>query len=194
MSFYYPCEISGELRLLSSLCLFEDKIVTNRVAKSIQKERRKEERKKANQAKKIASKAAKMAKKRQKQQQKQQQKLEEREARKQQLIQRRKEERGLTPLQIKVRRGEISWDEYVELHQDPITQEERDTVAEEYARHINMGKTHEDAKRFAEHFALYRRYLKKSTKDEVAEFMNSDAMKVAIEMMLRGEFGDVFLK
>ena len=40
MAMYYRCEISGELRLLSSLCLFEDKIVFTRVKRAILRERK----------------------------------------------------------------------------------------------------------------------------------------------------------
>ena len=93
MAMYYRCEISGELRLLSSLCLFEDKIVFTRVKRAILRERKQQE---------------KLKEKEMKKQQKIIQKEEAKELRKQQAL----AKRGKTRLEIAMMNGRVTEEEF----------------------------------------------------------------------------------
>ena len=93
MAMYYRCEISGELRLLSSLCLFEDKIVFTRVKRAILRERKQQEKLKEREMKK---------------QQKIIQKEEAKEQRKQQAL----AKRGKTRLEIAMMNGRVTEEEF----------------------------------------------------------------------------------
>lgn len=93
MAMYYRCEISGELRLLSSLCLFEDKIVFTRVKRAILRERKQQEKIKEREMKK---------------QQKLIQKEEAKEQRKQQAL----AKRGKTRLEIAMMNGRVTEEEF----------------------------------------------------------------------------------
>lgn len=93
MAMYYRCEISGELRLLSSLCLFEDKIIFTRVKRAIMRERKQQEKLKEREMKK---------------QQKIIQKEEAKEQRKQQAL----AKRGKTRLEIAIMNGRVTEEEF----------------------------------------------------------------------------------
>lgn len=93
MAMYYRCEISGELRLLSSLCLFEDKIIFTRVKRAILRERKQQE---------------KLKEKEMKKQQKIIQKEEAKEQRKQQAL----AKRGKTRLEIAMMNGRVTEEEF----------------------------------------------------------------------------------
>lgn len=97
MAMYYRCEVSGELRLLSSLCLFEDKIVFTRVKRSILRERKQQERIKEREMKK---------------QQKILQKEEAKEQRKQQAKSQALAKRGKTRLEIAMMNGRVTEEEF----------------------------------------------------------------------------------
>lgn len=93
MAMYYRCEISGELRLLSSLCLFEDKIIFTRVKRAILRERKQQEKlkeKEMNKQRKIL------------------QKEEAKELRKQQAL----AKRGKTRLEIAMMNGRVTEEEF----------------------------------------------------------------------------------
>ena len=93
MAMYYRCEISGELRLLSSLCLFEDKIIFTRVKRAILRERKQQEKlkeKEMNKQRKII------------------QKEEAKELRKQQAL----AKRGKTRLEIAMMNGRVTEEEF----------------------------------------------------------------------------------
>lgn len=89
MAMYYPCEETGELRLLSSLCEFEGKIVFTRVKRSIIREREK---------------LVKQEERKMKKQEKQDLKLKEQEARKQHAL----SKRGKTRLECALIDGRIT--------------------------------------------------------------------------------------
>lgn len=93
MAMYYCCEISGELRLLSSLCLFEDKIIFTRVKRAILRERKQKDKLKEREMKK---------------QLKIQQKEEAKELRKQQAL----AKRGKTRLEIAMMNGRVTEEEF----------------------------------------------------------------------------------
>lgn len=93
MAMYYRCEISGELRLLSSLCLFEDKIIFTRVKRAILRERKQQ---------------AKLKEKEMKKQRKIIQKEEAKEQRKQQAL----AKRGKTRLEIAMMNGRVTEEEF----------------------------------------------------------------------------------
>ena len=93
MAMYYRCEISGELRLLSSLTLFEDKIIFTRVKRAILRERKQQEKlkeKEMNKQRKII------------------QKEEAKELRKQQAL----AKRGKTRLEIAMINGRVTEEEF----------------------------------------------------------------------------------
>lgn len=93
MAMYYRCEISGELRLLSSLCLFEDKIIFTRVKRAILRELKQQEKlkeKEMNKQRKIL------------------QKEEAKELRKQQAL----AKRGKTRLEIAMMNGRVTEEEF----------------------------------------------------------------------------------
>lgn len=103
-AFYFRCEISGELRLLSSLCEFEGKIIFTRVKRQILRERGKDENKKL---------------KEQSKQIKRQKKVEAKQQAKEQKIQEAKEKskslRGKTRLEIAMINGRVTQDEFEQV-------------------------------------------------------------------------------
>ena len=99
-AFYFRCEISGELRLLSSLCEFEGKIVFTRVKRQILRERGKVEKQKL---------------KEQAKQMKQQKKVEAKQQKIQEAKEKSKSLRGKTRLEIAMINGRVTQEEFEQV-------------------------------------------------------------------------------
>lgn len=157
-AFYFRCEISGELRLLSSLCEFEGKIIFTRVKRQILRERGKVEKQKL---------------KEQAKQMKQQKKVEAKQQKIQEAKEKSKSLRGKTRLEIAMINGRVTQEEFEQVDKTITAedyQKEFETLQESGALSFI---TQDRLPKVMTHNIILERIYKLQAKRKTQEFMKT---------------------
>lgn len=171
-SIYYPCEATGELRLLNSLCIYEGKIVSTLYRRSCEARKKAEEKMKARQQKQLKREQAKQAKAQRKlaRERKQRETAEALAERKRIATLRC----SMTAIERAVFNGEATVDEVNEILQSITFEEIKEEVSLLTKRWVlDDTQTEEEARKIVLHSIAYRKWNKLRAKRKVQQMIES---------------------